>query len=99
MKGGKWTETVLYSFKGGRSGRRFGDGANPNGGLILDTTGAVYGTTFHGGNEFGGCNGGVGGSGCGTVFSSSRRRRKVGPGPKKCFIALTDGMVRAPLPA
>ena len=57
-KGGKWKEKVLYSFKSGT------DGANPNGGLVLDRKGAVYGTTYFGGfncphNE---------GDGCGTVF-------------------------------
>ena len=43
IKGGKWTEKVLHSFAGGT------DGANPNGGLVLDSTGAVYGTTAWGG--------------------------------------------------
>ena len=43
-KGGKWTEKVLHSFAGGT------DGANPNGGLVLDSNGAVYGTTFAGGD-------------------------------------------------
>jgi uncharacterized repeat protein (TIGR03803 family) len=51
------TETVLYQFKGGN------DGANPHAGLISDSTGALYGTTWHGGGT--GC---VGGLGCGTVF-------------------------------
>src|SRR5580704_11675872 len=57
-KGGKWTETVLHSFAGGTGG------ANPNGGLVLDIKGAIYGTTFGGGNESGEC----GTAGCGTVF-------------------------------
>jgi hypothetical protein len=63
-KGGKWTEVVLHSFEGGS------DGANPNGGLVLDKAqGNVYGTTFYGGNEAGECDGGSGGTGCGTVFA------------------------------
>ncbi len=59
QKGGKWAEKVLYSFKGGT------DGANPNGGLVLDHKGAVYGTTFSGGNQNCGLDGSVG---CGTAF-------------------------------
>jgi len=43
-KGGKWTEKVLYSFKNKK------DGADPNGGLVLDKNGALYGTTFCGGD-------------------------------------------------
>jgi hypothetical protein len=57
-KGGKWTEKVLHGFKSGR------DGANPNGGLVLDSKGTIYGTTFGGGNESGEC----GAGGCGTAF-------------------------------
>ena len=68
-KGGKWTEKVLYGFKGVRSGQQSGDGANPNGALALDSNGAIYGTTYFGGNnQKGSCEGGVGGTGCGTVF-------------------------------
>src|SRR5580698_4884202 len=43
-KGGKWKELVLYAFRSGK------DGANPNGGLVLDSTGAIYGTTTWGGS-------------------------------------------------
>jgi hypothetical protein len=71
-KGGKWKEKVLYSFKGVKSGQQSGDGANPNGGLVLDSKGAVYGTTYFGGNnQKGSCEGGVGGTGCGIVFKLS----------------------------
>ena len=52
----KWTEEVLHSFAGGM------DGTNPNGGLVLDSAGDVYGTTAGGGGTS--CQG----SGCGTVF-------------------------------
>src|SRR5208282_382463 len=40
---GAWTESVLYSFKGGS------DGGNPYSGLILDQAGNFYGTTYIGG--------------------------------------------------
>jgi hypothetical protein len=56
QKDGKWTEKVLHSFAGGS------DGANPNGGLVLDSKGAVYGTTSWGGGTT--CEG----PGCGTAF-------------------------------
>ena len=45
-------ETILYNFRG------LNDGANPWGGVVLDTTGNLYGTTNHAG---GSCY-------CGTVF-------------------------------
>jgi uncharacterized repeat protein (TIGR03803 family) len=53
------TETVLYTFRGGR------DGAVPYGGVILDSRGNLYGTTHYGG---GGPCSDVNGNGCGTVF-------------------------------
>jgi hypothetical protein len=56
-KGGKWKEKVLYSFKSGK------DGANPNGSLVLDSTGAIYGTTMWGGSGTKCEN-----AGCGTAF-------------------------------
>jgi hypothetical protein len=58
-KGGKWTEKVLHGFKGGT------DGANPNGGLIFDSKGAIYGTTYSGGNQSCKYDSSVG---CGTAF-------------------------------
>jgi len=51
------TFTVLHSFKGGT------DGAGPNGGVVRDTAGNLYGTTVYGGG--GTC---FTGNGCGTVF-------------------------------
>jgi uncharacterized repeat protein (TIGR03803 family) len=50
-------ETVLYSFTGGA------DGAQPVAGLIHDSTGNFYGTTYRGG-DLTSCYG----QGCGTVF-------------------------------
>jgi hypothetical protein len=39
IRGGAWTETVLYSFQGGT------DGAYPSGGVIIDSAGNLYGAT------------------------------------------------------
>jgi len=39
-----WTETVLYSFGGGT------DASDPHAGLIMDSSGVLYGTTFYGGS-------------------------------------------------
>jgi uncharacterized repeat protein (TIGR03803 family) len=56
--GGAWTESVIWNFHGA-------DGTNPNGGLIFDQAGNLYGTTTSGG--------GLGRQycidlGCGTAF-------------------------------
>ena len=55
-------EDVLYSFKGS-------DGANPYGGLILDSDGHLFGTTLYGGS--GSCPS-VGKNGCGTCLYRAR---------------------------
>jgi len=62
--GSSWTESVLYRFGGT-------EGYSPNGGLVFDQSGNLYGTTETGGS--GGCpNGTVGAiSGCGTLFELS----------------------------
>ncbi len=54
---GKWVERVLYSFANNGT-----DGHSPAGGLILDTSGNIYGTTESGGNS----------SGVGTAFELIR---------------------------
>jgi uncharacterized repeat protein (TIGR03803 family) len=55
---GPWTETILHTFTGGI------DGAAPNGGLIFDSAGNLYGTTVSGGSSK--CY-----PGCGVVFKLS----------------------------
>jgi len=83
-KGGKWTEKVLHSFAGGT------DGANPNGGLVLDGKGNVYGTTYIGGYN---CPHNSG-EGCGTVFELLPPTKTGGQWTEKIlhrFEASTDG--------
>jgi uncharacterized repeat protein (TIGR03803 family) len=68
-KTGKYT--AVYSFRGGR------DGNAPVGGLIRDSAGNLYGTTFYGG---GGCT-----FGCGTVFKLDSK------GNETVLYRFTDG--------
>ena len=72
-KGGKWTEKVLHGFAGGT------DGANPNGGSVLNSSGAIYGTTQFGGFD---CPHNSG-QGCGTAFQLSPPAKKVGEWKEK----------------
>ena len=62
--GGKWTEKVLHSFAGISNGQQTGDGANPNGRLVLDSKGNIYGTTYIGGYNCPDSSN----QGCGTAF-------------------------------
>jgi uncharacterized repeat protein (TIGR03803 family) len=57
--GGSWRETVLWSFGGS------GDGSDPEGGVIVDKKGNLYGGTRFGGNQ--NCDG----IGCGVVYELS----------------------------
>ena len=57
--GAPWTETVLHIFSTGS-----GDGMVPEGGVVLDAAGNLYGTTFEGGNPSSICR-------CGIVFRLS----------------------------
>jgi hypothetical protein len=79
--GGKWTEKVLHGFASGT------DGANPNGGLILDDKGVIYGTTYGGGNESGECGAGS----CGTVFALEPPTKRGGPWTQRQLHVFADG--------
>jgi uncharacterized repeat protein (TIGR03803 family) len=59
---GTHRERILYRFKGGA------DGAEPQGGLIIDRAGNLYGTTSSGGKD---CR-----AGCGTVFEITAHGHK-----------------------
>ena len=61
--GGSWTESVLYAFKGVRAG----DGNGPEGALVFDQNGNLFGTTYAGGTA---CSD-SGPTGCGTFFQLS----------------------------
>lgn len=63
-EGGPWKQTVLHTFSGGT------DGAVPNGGVILDSEGNLYGTTLFGGDEKpANCQAvGTFAAGCGVVY-------------------------------
>ncbi|HUD99253.1 MAG TPA: choice-of-anchor tandem repeat GloVer-containing protein [Bryobacteraceae bacterium] len=56
VSGGAWTERMLYRFAGAN-----GDGWSPYGGVVIGSSGRLYGTTLYGGT-------GCGTYGCGTVF-------------------------------
>ena len=61
--GSKYTESVLYSFQGGKT-----DGAHPVGAVTVDASGTIFGATVEGGG--GKCKKGPRGAiGCGTIFS------------------------------
>jgi len=81
-KPGRWTEQVLHNFAGGT------DGANPNGGLVLDSEGAIYGTTASGGNQ--GCKSDSG-IGCGTVFELNPPTETSGTWTEKMLHRFTGG--------
>jgi uncharacterized repeat protein (TIGR03803 family) len=63
-EGGGWTETILHDFD--YNGK---DGYQPNGSLVFDGAGNLYGTTEAGGT--GACEGVTSVVGCGTVFELS----------------------------
>lgn len=75
VPGGTWTETAIYSFKGGV------DGYRPAEGLSMDKGGNLYGSTLNGGIT-GGCN-------CGLVFKLKPPAAPGGTWSKRTMHAFT----------
>ena len=63
-KGGNWTVTTLFTFNG------TSDGNSPQSGLVIDSKGNLYGTTYDGGS--GTCLLGNSNIGCGVIFELSQ---------------------------
>jgi uncharacterized repeat protein (TIGR03803 family) len=78
--GGTWTESVLYNFAGGS------DGDFPVAGLAMDSSGALYGTTYYGGGSAT-CN-----IGCGTVFELAPNGKDWTESVLHAFGNGTDGL-------
>jgi hypothetical protein len=70
QKGGAWTETILYSFPSSKQGYL------PNGGLIFDSEGNLYGATMFGGGQGTACDPFY--QYCGAVFKLSPPKTKGG---------------------
>jgi uncharacterized repeat protein (TIGR03803 family) len=81
-QGGDWTESVLYSFSQGSD-----DGAYPETGVIFDSSGALYGTTYQGGD--GACS--AEGPGCGTVFKLTPPATQGGPWAESFLYSFQGG--------
>ena len=47
QSGGPWKETILHPFESAE------DGSQPGAGLLLDASGNLFGTTYHGGGRYG----------------------------------------------
>jgi hypothetical protein len=87
QKGGQWTETILYSLPTSKQGYL------PNGNLVFDRAGSLYGVTVYGGTRGTTCNGFYGGQ-CGVVFKLSPPKTKGAKWTEKVlhdFAGGTDG--------
>jgi uncharacterized repeat protein (TIGR03803 family) len=80
---GSWTETTIHKFEPNSA-----DGVVPSSGVVLDSSGDVYGTTLNGGA--GVCDrGGIGNNatGCGTIY-------ELKPNPKGIWTETVYGFAR-----
>lgn len=81
LGGGAWTEKVLLRFRG----PNFGDGGAPNGGLIFDRSGNLYGTAGVGGLTSCSINPGP----CGVAFELSPPSSPGNPWTEKVLYTFT----------
>jgi hypothetical protein len=82
VRGGAWTETIIYNFQGGL------DGYVPSGNLIFDGKGNLYGATQFGGGG-GSCNPYF--QYCGTIFELSPPKQKGGAWTEKVLYSFKNG--------
>ena len=82
---GGWTETIVHSFAGGT------DGAEPEGGVLLDAQGDVFGTALAGGNGKQCSAAPGGGQKCGAEAGGSQNCSGGGPGCGIVFELIPDG--------
>ena len=85
VKKGVWSEQVLYGFAGGE------DGYAPHSGLIMDSSGNLYGTTEWGGGSGTGCELNNVVLYCGTVFELSPPAKKKGKWAEKVLYSFQGG--------
>lgn len=65
----EWNLTTLYQFNSTVEGNGYSEGSVVNPGLLMDSTGVIYGTTQDGGILGASCTPATGKQGCGTVFT------------------------------
>jgi hypothetical protein len=96
--GGAWTEQVLHGFAGAEAYDTSDDGSNPTGGLVLDGSGNLYGTTYLGGFVGGECSIDRGlGRGCGTVFELHRPTGGTGDWKEEILYEFTEAEGTGPM--
>jgi uncharacterized protein YceK len=84
QKGGAWKETILYSFP------TADEGYFPNGDLVFDSAGNLYGATIFGGGKGTSCDKFYGGN-CGAVFELSPPKTKGGNWTEEMLHAFAGG--------
>jgi hypothetical protein len=84
QKGDAWTETIVYSFPTAKQGYL------PNGNLVFDSAGNLYGATTFGGTKGTTCDEFYGGQ-CGVVFELSPPKTKGGAWTEKVLHNFASG--------